>query len=264
MSTGLLLVSAKALNSQPASPSASAILSYAEQHGQRLRVYNAWQYIAKEQPPGVALSIIEDTSGIASDRLQYLSPLPPLTKSELEDLSSLEEGIEPPPRYEYSDIDSEPLPPELQPIAMSDNLPEGDSDDAIQDVDHWDPDLEDLADQKLCPDFDPHWDDDGSTDEEMLKESMRDYDAVDMKNGVTNWSSGDDPEAKYYTQDVVHGWLRADVEDCAKGAQPKLYRRLEISIKPVSHVINSEDYDPSPLSCKSKPFELRAMVERHI
>ena len=64
-----------------------------------------------------------------------------------------------------------------------------------------------------------------------------------------NWSSDQDPEAARFTREI-HGWLKADRRQCASGAQLKFYQRLDISLKLVKNVIISEDYDPSPLSCK--------------
>ena len=253
MSTGLFLVSAKALNSQPTAPSALAISSYAGHNGQCLRVYDLLQYKAGEDPPGIVLSVVRDLSTTRREGFQKLEPLPPLATDKLDDVSALErESIKVPPRYEPSDPDDVSLPSELQPKAMPSGLPEANPEDMIQDFDKdaedaWG-DLEDLADQKQCPDFDPNIPKDAIDDQDMVKHTMSSYDAVDMKN-CDYWSSDQDLEANCFTRDI-HGWLKADVEECTRGAQPRLYQRLNISIKPVKNVIISEDYDPSPLSCK--------------
>lgn len=64
-------------------------------------------------------------------------------------------------------------------------------------------DLEDLADQKQCPDFDPNIPADTIDDRDMVAHTMSDYDAVDMKN-CDNWSSDQDREAARFTREV-HG-----------------------------------------------------------
>ena len=253
MSTGLFLVSAKALKSQPTAPSALAISSYAEHNGQCLRAYDLLQCKAGENSPGIVLSVVRDLSTTCREGFQKLKPLPPLATDKLDDLSALEcESIEVPPRYESSASDDVPLPSELQPKAMPSGLPVADPEDKIQDFDEdaedaWG-DLEDLADQKQCPDFDPNIPKDATDDRGMVRHTMSSYDAVDMKN-CENWSSDQDPEANCFTRDT-HGWLKADVEECTRGAQPRLYQCLDISIKPIKNVIISEDYDPSPLSCE--------------
>lgn len=65
-------------------------------------------------------------------------------------------------------------------------------------------DLEDLTDQKQCPDFDPNLSEEAMDDLDMVKHTMSSYDTVDMKN-CDNWSSDQDPEANYFTRHI-HAW----------------------------------------------------------
>ena len=241
--TGLFFVSAKALKLQATTPAALAISGYIKDTGEQLHVYDLLQRKPQAVPSGIALSLIGDLSIASEEGFQSLEPLPPLSRDKLDDGSTIEnESSEIAPKYEPS---ATLVPPELLPELMDDGLPEGDPDDAIQDTDHH---IEDLADQKQCPDSDPSIPEDAMDDPDMFKNTINTYDAVDMKNCV-NWNSDQDPEAKFFNREV-QGWIKSDIEECIKGAKPRLYTYLDLQIKPIKGVVISEDYDPLPISCE--------------
>ena len=92
------------------------------------------------------------------------------------------------------DTDGPELPPELQPVLQETGLP-GPSED-LSGIVRYGSDVDrDALDLKNVPDFDP--DQDG--------------------------------EAQFYINDAINAWIKADQEECAKGANPRLYKSLDIS-----------------------------------
>ena len=243
ITTGLLLIPAKPLVEHPFAPSVLAISQLAMDCDSQLHTYSAIHKTKLDSKRGVAMALVHDVEKARQAISAHLTPLPTV-------IGSLDEIPEPEVLdYELPEPDDDliELPPHLQPQQMDDGIPYGDPEDAIQDTDWATPDV--LADLKQCPDFDPNIDpsDVEDYDAESLKRSLDDYDAVDMKN-CDNWTSRIDPEAPFFTRDD-YGWLKADMDECSKGALPKLYEPLDVPNKTVREVIVSDDYEPSPLSC---------------
>ena len=249
MSTGLFYVSAKALRSQPDAPSTLAISNFVKDNKQHLLVYDVMRAKSPREPPGIALSVLGALTEVKKESFQALKPLPPLLRNLLDNEPALEGGSgarEPKKAKEL--VDDAPLPPELQPELIDDDLPEGDPEDAIQDSS--DGGLEKLAALKQCPDFDPNIHEDiQSTPAFSHSRTLESYDLVDMKN-CDQWEPEWDPEAGNFSHDVNHAWTRADVEDCTKEAAPRLYEQLDMQIKPIENVIISRDLETKPLSCR--------------
>ena len=195
---------------------------------------------------GVALALIDNIENLGKTIASQLTPLPVVTPDLTDDLPEAEvlEYEEPEPAEE----DEVDLPPELQPQPMDDGITWHDPEHAIHDDFEETPEI--LAALKECADYDPNIYPEMVKEcgASVLKQTLDEYDAVDMKN-CGNWSRREDPEAPFFTRDD-YAWLKADIQECSQGAVPKLYKRLDVPSNIIRDVIVSEDYTDLPLSCE--------------
>ena len=191
MSTGLIYISANALQSQPGDPAALAVSDYLNEAGEQLHMYECLQHGSQREPPGTALSVMRNSSITSKEAFQRkLNALPPLSRDKIDDISTLQnESSEMQSRYDLPVSDENHLPQELIAQAMDDGLPESDPNDAIQDTDHG---LEVLVNLKQSPDFDPNIPADALDNQAMVKDTLETYDRVNMKN-CDNWDPEQDP-----------------------------------------------------------------------
>ena len=211
MAVGLFFVSAKPFALHPSAPASMAINNLLKEANQQLQMYDVMQDHTQRRLPRLALSLIDDLAKV-KEGAHMLQSLPQQPKDSTDDASETR-GRSESPREETSDNDGPELPPELQPILQDDGFsPLPDGEEAI-------------------------WDN---------SDTPHDYDAFDLKN-TPDFDPDQDHEAEFYTNDIVDAWIKADEEECTKGAKPRLYERMNIPNETKS-TIYSKNYDTSPIN----------------
>ena len=191
MASHLLYVSTKPLDLYPNAPATIAIKKL--MISRQLQLYDVIYSQTKTRPRGLALSLVDSIKSIP--QLDQLQVLPPQTEESI-DAENKAEAYDAPLEEDQPDTDGPTLPPELRPVLQESGLPGpgGDMSTIITDTGDYD---HDALDMKNLPDFDP--DQDG--------------------------------EAEFYTNDAINAWIKTDQEECAKGAKPILFEKLNIVMK---------------------------------
>ena len=216
MATGLFFVSAKPLALHPSAPAVMAINNLLKGADRQLQMYDVLERHTQGRPPRLALSLIDDLTKVKKEGAHKLQSLPQQPKDSIDDEFETR-GMSESPQEETSDNDGPELPPELQPVLQDDGFP-------------------------LLPD-----------DEEAIwdgEEPGNDYDGFDLKN-CPDFDPYQDYESEFYTNDIIDAWIKADEEECANGAKPRLYERMNIPNE--AQCIYSKDYDASPINRRCSP-----------
>ncbi|KAL8678598.1 MAG: hypothetical protein Q9186_005061 [Xanthomendoza sp. 1 TL-2023] len=202
MSTGLFFASARSLGHQPNAPTAIAIKELLMRQKRELQPYIVMQYGKRNDPAGLALSLLTDLTALRRSSINSLAPLPPLPVSIIIDvwhdelsvmISNLVDDV-----AKCNEIDEDyELPPEFRPVKMDDGFPQL-------------PD--DYNEDDIC------WDTGEFTD----------WDSQDLKN-APDFDPDQDPEKEFFTYDV-HTWVRADEHESLRGVKPRVYERLYLPI----------------------------------
>ncbi|KAL8856313.1 MAG: hypothetical protein Q9178_007077 [Gyalolechia marmorata] len=212
MASGLVFVSAKALVAHPSASASSALLDFVKANKSQLTFYDYQHLVKLGRPAGLILAIVDQYSEVKDQATNQLQPLPPVPENAADD-----EELE--PIEEEPSIDSDVDLPEEQDVQLMDD-----------EVDEW---VEDCGDQ---------WEADYPDDHD---------DQIDAKN-IAKFDPDLDPEKEFFSDDAVNAWVKADWDECRKGAKPRFYERFDVeNIEgPLSREYDKE-YVPSPLTSSS-------------
>ncbi len=189
MVTGLLYVSSRPLDLHPNAPASLAVKKVMRETTRQLQLYDIIYYRSQTAPRGLALSLFDDLAKTRTQAAQ-LHPLPPQSRDSIDAELEAEAYHEPPVE---ETPDGPDLPPELQPVLMPSGLPDPPDDESEIINDGYDFDFDGL-DLKNLPDYDPYY----------------------------------DHEMDFFTDDAVNAWIKADQDECAKGAVLRLYESIDI------------------------------------
>lgn len=217
---GIIYVPGEPLIAHPNAAASLAGSDLLRHENKGLTIYEALERPARTRSATIALSIVSDLAAFKRKTASISLSLPQILRGSL-DLEAAE--FAKPPDEDVFEEEEYELPSHLQPIPMDDGIaspPEGETPPCFDDSD-----------------FSP--------------------DAVDFKN--THWYYLDDgAESENYSDEAENAWIKADREECSKGARPRLYEAFD-NVKNESVLTVCEEYqtpvpdhyDPSPISCKS-------------
>ena len=229
MATGLIYVSSKPLDLHPNSPASKTVKKLMKEITGYLQTYDVIYDDKESRPRGLALSLIVDFAS-TERQLAHMQPFPAQTRESI-DAENKSEAYDEPLVEDPPDLEEVELPPELQPVLMESGLPRLSG--PVSDI------------KVYSPDFDP--------------------DALDYKN-LPNFDPVEDGEAEFYTDDAITAWIKADQEECARGAKPRLYKSIDMTNDPSGGSNPTEHSEPPcdpcihlfssphlPLHCTNSP-----------
>lgn len=216
-------MSGEPLIAHPNDAASLAVENLLQRENRRLTIYEALERPARTRSATVALSIISDLAALKA-KVANTSLHLPLISGGLSGLEAVE--FAKPPDGDTSESDDYELPPHLQPVPKDDGIaspPKGETP--------------------------PFSDDSGFS-----------ADAVDFKN--THWYYLDDgQESERYSDEAENAWIKADREECSKGARLRFYEVFEnVKNESISAVCEEyqtpipDHYDPSPMRCEFGRF----------
>lgn len=237
--SGLLYVSARPFAVHAQSSAVSAIKYLVRGKQGKLRLYDVLQLESPAPLSGLALAFVNDLPTFKSKAASVLQALPQVPRDVITNDAAVRanfaEAIKAREVAEKKELESSPgpfLPPELQPVLQESDLPQ------------------------LPDDHDPDtliWDDDDQSDF---------GDDGDVKN-TEDFDPDQDPEAEFYTEHV-DAWMKADIEDCVRGAKPRLYSHLEVGVASDNA---SAANDPEPnveSSCSREWYHNHVSIKIHV
>ncbi|KAL8913115.1 MAG: hypothetical protein Q9171_002009 [Xanthocarpia ochracea] len=140
---------------------------------------------------------------------------------------------------------------QLQPLPP---VPENAADDEeLEPLEPTDPEAElpeeqraQLMDDGLPERPDDEWDE--------VYDDYEAYDEEDVKN-TDSFDPDQDPEKKWFSDNAVNTWVKADWDECRKGAKPRFYERFDVEktgpIDARSHPSYYKEYETSSLTSSS-------------
>ncbi len=202
----------------------------------KLRFYDVLQVESPAPLSGLALAFVNDLPTFKSKAASVLQALPQVPRDVITNDAAVRanfaEAIKAREVAEQKELWNSPtrsLPPELRPVLQESDLPQ------------------------LPDDYDPDtliWDDDDHGDD------------GDFKN-TDDFDPDQDPEAEFYTEHV-DAWMKADIEDCVRGANPRIYSHLELG---VANDSASAADDPAPnneSSCGREWYHNHVSIRIHV
>ena len=211
MASGLVFVPAKALAAHPSASASLALLDFVKANKSQLTFYDYQHLVKLGRPAGVILAIVDQYSEVKDQATNQLQPLPPVSEDAADDEEL--EPIEPTDPSDDEELEEVELPEEQGAQLMEDDSP-----------DEWDNDWGDQWKAGYPDDHD---------------------DQIDAKN-IPSFDPDLDPEKEWFSDDAVNAWVKADWDECRKGAKPRFYERFDgENIEGPE----SNEYNPSPLTC---------------
>lgn len=237
--SGLLYVSARPIAVHAQSSAVSAIKHLVSSKQGKLRLYDVWQLESPAPLSGLALAFVNDLPTFKSKAASALQALPQVPRCVITNDAAVRanfaEAIKAREVAEKKERESLPdpiVPPELRPVLQESGLPQ------LPD----DYDLDTLI-----------WDDDDESDC---------GDSGDVKN-TDDFDPDQDPEAEFYTEHV-DAWMKADVEDCVRGAKPRFYSHLEVGV-PNDNASAADDPKPNvESSCSREWYHNHVSIRIHV
>lgn len=237
--SGLLYVSARPFAVHAQSSVVSAIKHLVRGKQGKLRLYDVLQLESPAPLSGLALAFVNDLPTLKSKAASVLQALPQVLRDVITNDAAVRanfaEAIKAREVAEKKELESSPgpfLPPELQPVLQESGLPQ------------------------LPDDHDPDtliWDDDDQSDF---------GDDGDVKN-TEDFDPDQDPEAEFYTEHV-DAWMKADIEDCVRGAKPRLYSHLEVGVAS-DNASAADDLAPNvESSCSREWYHNHVSIRIHV
>ena len=233
---GLLYVSARSFALHAQSSAVSTIKHLVRGKQGKLRLYDVLQLDSPAPLSGLALAFVNDLPTFKSQVASVSKALPKVPRDVITNDAAVRanfaEAIRAREVVEKKELESSPapcLPPESQPALQESGLPQ------------------------LPDNHDPEtliWDDDDHGDD------------GDVKN-TEDFDPDQDPEAEFYGE-CVDAWMKADIEDCIRGAKPRFYSQLEVGITNVNASAAGDPKSSIKSSCSRKWYHNYVSIRIHV